>query len=426
MKQKTLKDKVSFTGIGLHTGTEGKVTLWPAEADSGLRLRVGGEEVRIAPSRAEGANHRTAIRVGERTIHTVEHLLAPLLGLGVDNAWIEVEGEEIPGLDGSAKIFAEQIAATGLVEQEREAKVLKLREAIAVGEKGACITAMPSSDGSFRVTYILDYPESPLAQGRIEMTVTPEAMLAEIAPCRTFVMKSHAEKMLKAGLGKGANTQNTLVLDGDHVLENTLRFRDECARHKLLDVVGDLATVGQRLAIHVVAHKSGHDLNLKLARRLAEEALRMEHPRGILDIRQIEGLLPHRYPFLLVDRVLELDPPNRIVTLKNVTRNEDFFNGHFPGQPIMPGVLQIEALAQSGGILIMNSPSSKGKLAVLMAIEEVKFRRPVVPGDQLRMEVVFEKIKGRVGVANAWSTVDGEIATEVRIKFALVDADQYT
>ena len=425
--QQTLACEFAFQGRGLHTGKETRLTVRPAPANSGYRLRAGGYETRITPFIADGSRHRTVIRCDETEVHTVEHLLAALFGAGVDNALIEVEGGEIPAGDGSALAFAEHIQACGLQAQEAESRPASPAETVAAADGSAAVMAFPSKDGELKISYFLDYPESPLARGVVEWRMAAaDEFLASLAPARTFVMKQHADAMRKAGFGQGADTQNTLAIDGEKVLENRLRFADECIRHKILDLLGDLATIGRRLAAHVVAYKSGHALNLELARRLSEAILRAEHPRGVLDIKQIERTLPHRYPFLLVDRVLAMEPRRRIVAVKNVTRNEEFFQGHFPGQPIMPGVLQIEALAQTGGILMMGDPAGVGKLAVLMGIEDVKFRRPVVPGDTLRMEVIFQKFKGRIGVVYARASVNGDVATEATIKFALVDPQQYT
>lgn len=422
-KQQTIQREFSFSGKGLHTAAESSVVVRPGDPDTGFVFEAGGKRATVDPRRADGARHRTILDVEGQEIHTVEHLLAALYGMGVDNALIAVEGGEVPGLDGSASSFSEAVAEVGLVEQDAERKVLNLQEPVAVAYKGSSVTAFPSTDGQFRVTYVLDYPESPLAQGTAELVIDAETVRQELAPCRTFVMKEHAQALLEAGLGQGANTENTLVLDGATVVDNELRFADECARHKVLDVVGDLATVGRRLAAHVVAYKSGHALNLELAQALARAALKQEHPRGILDIKGISEILPHRYPFLLVDRVIELEWKKRIVAYKNVTRNEEFFNGHFPGQPIMPGVLQVEALAQAGGIAMLGDQI--GKLAVLMSVDEVKYRRPVVPGDRFLMTVEIEKLRGKIGVARAKATVDGEVTTSCVIKFAVVSKEEY-
>ncbi len=424
MKQQTLAKEISFSGVGLHTGAETSVSVKPAESGTGFVLCVGDKKTALRPELGNGEKNCTCIQVDGEPVHTIEHLMGALWGMGVDNAEICVTGGEIPGMDGSARPFTDAVAEAGLIEQDAECAVFIPKEPVTVSAGDACITAFPSADGSFKVTYVLDYPQSKLAQGTAEFVVTPESIRESISPCRTFVMKEIAEAMLKMGLGKGANTTNTIVLDGDKVVDNELRFDDECVRHKILDVIGDLATVGRRLGVHVVAFKSGHTLNLEMAKALRKAIHYAEHPSGVMDIREIENTLPHRYPFLLVDRVLELEPYKRIVTIKNVTRNEEFFNGHFPGQPIMPGVLQIEALAQSGGIAMMEDKSSK--LAVLMSIDNVKFRRPVVPGDQVRMEVVFEKFKGRIGVVNAQGSVDGEPTASCMIKFALVDVNSYT
>ncbi len=425
-KQRTLAKAFEFAGRGLHLGQEAKVKVGSGAAGSGFVFKCGGVELTAGPDAADGSRQRTVLGRDGTELHTVEHLLAALFGSGVDNALIEVEGAEIPGGDGSAKNFADQIGNVGTVEQEAEAKVLTLAAPLSVSENGAVVTAFPAADGQFRVTYVLDYPESPLARGTAEFVVTPDTFQTQIAPCRTFVMKQHAEALLRAGLGLGASAANTLVLDGEKVIDNELRFPDECARHKALDLVGDLALVGRRLGVHVVAYKSGHKLNLKLAQALRREALRQDHPRGILDIKAIEKRLPHRYPFLLVDRVLELEFGRRIVAYKNLTFNEEFFQGHFPGQPIMPGVLQVEALAQTGCLLFLAQPEYQGKLAVLMGVENVKWRRPVVPGDQLMMEVVTERVKGRMGIVNAKATVEGEITTEATIKCMLIDPENYT
>ncbi len=425
LKQQTIAAEFGFSGKGLHTGADTTLRVLPADPGSGFCLRVGKEEIRITPCITDGSRHRTVVQYGKIEVHTIEHLLAALYGMGVDNAVIEVQGGEVPGLDGSSQQFAQKVREVGLAEQDADARVFNLDTSVSVAYKGASVTAFPSTDGRFRVTYILDYPESSLAQGTVDMEITPEIMLDELSPCRTFVMKCHAEALLKAGLGQGASTENTLVLDGDRVVDNELRFSDECVRHKVMDVVGDLATVGRRLGVHVVAYKSGHALNLELARKLRQEVLRVENPRGLLDIKQIEATLPHRYPFLLVDRVLEIEPLKRILAYKNVTRNEEFFNGHFPGQPIMPGVLQVEALAQTGCLLALQEKQNQGKLVVFMAVDDTKFRRPVVPGDRLMLEVVFEKLRARIGVAYGRTMVDNEIATECRIKFAMVDPVQY-
>ncbi|MBN2711221.1 MAG: UDP-3-O-[3-hydroxymyristoyl] N-acetylglucosamine deacetylase [Planctomycetes bacterium] len=424
--QNTVAAAFTLEGKGLHTGKDAKVTVHPGEADSGFILRVEGKEFPVSPMIGDGSKHRTVMIDGETEVHTVEHLLAAVHGLGVDNAVIEVEGGEIPGTDGSGKVFADKVREVGLAEQDKPVKSFKLKKPITASFDKSSITAFPTKDGSFRITYILDYPESKLAQGTAEFVIDPETVEKNIIPCRTFVMKCHAEAMLQAGMGQGASTENTVVLDGETVVDNELRFEDECVRHKVLDVIGDLATLGVRLGAHIVAYKSGHALNLELAKLLASEINREEYPRGVMDIRKIEDTLPHRYPFLMVDRVVELDPLKKIKAYKNITRNEPYFNGHFPGQPIMPGVLQVEALAQTACLALLGQKGYEGKLAVLMGVDGVKYRRPVVPGDKLEMVATLLKLRGRIGVVNAVASVDGDVSTECEIKFALVDPEEYT
>ena len=423
-KQITLEKSVSFKGIGLHTGVEAVVTLHPAEVNTGLVVKSGGVQIRISPSMAEGSRNCNAIRLGENLeVMTLEHLLSAVWGLGIDNVVIEVEGPEAPGLDGSALEYAQAVKAAGLKEQETEKAVFIPKEAISVGNKDAGVTAFPSADGKFRVTYVLDYKESPKARGTVSVEITPELFLSDIAPARTFVMKEHAAMMQAAGLGKGANPQNTLVLDGDSIVDNEFRVADECVRHKILDLVGDLSILNRRLGVHIVASKSGHALNIELARAIERHFLKVENPAGLMDFKGITHILPHRYPFLLIDRVLELEEKKRIVAMKNLTFNESFFQGHFPGQPIMPGVLQIEALAQAGAIMMLGEFAGKGKLAVLMTADDVKWRRQVIPGDCLHLHAEFLKMKRSIGVVKVWATVEGEVTTEAIIKFAIVDAN---
>ena len=423
VKQRTLAKAAEFKGKGLHTGAEATIIVHPGAADSGLVVRTGSLEQRINPRMADGSRNCNTLSLdGKVEVMTLEHLLSALWGMGVDNAVIEVDGPEAPGLDGSALEYAKGVEAAGIVEQEAARKVFIPKEAISVGKADSGVTAYPSPDGKFRVTYILDYRESSRARGTVTQEIDPDLFKTQVALARTFVMKQHVEPMLAAGLGKGANAQNTLVLDGDSVVDNEFRIDDECIRHKILDLIGDLSILNRRLGVHIVASKSGHALNIELARAIESHIVKVENPSGVMDFKGITTILPHRYPFLLIDRVVELEEKKRIVAYKNLTFNENFFQGHFPGQPIMPGVLQIEALAQAGAIMMLGEFAGKGKLAVLMTADDVKWRRQVVPGDRLYLHVEFVKLKSRIGVVKAWAEVEGEVTTEATIKFAIVDA----
>ncbi|GHS93139.1 bifunctional enzyme LpxC/FabZ [Planctomycetales bacterium] len=426
MKQTTLNQSFVLEGKGLHSGELSRVQVGPGDIDSGYRLKVGKHTVLIAPWRLDSRHHCTSVTVApDLEILTVEHLLAALYGMGVDNATVEVlQGGEIPGLDGSSLPIAQKIAEVGIVEQSAEARYYQLTHDVAAGAYGCCLSATPIKERELRVTYYLEYPDCPPACGMVTKVITPDVFLKEIAPARTFVMQREIESLQKSGLGKGANTQNTLVFNGSDVVNNSMRVADEPMAHKILDLVGDLATCGRRLGAHLIAHKSGHALNHKLTQEIRLKALGREHPGGVLNIKQIEKMLPHRYPFLLVDRVLELEPFAYVRAYKNLTRNEEFFNGHFPGTPMMPGVLQIEAMAQAGilGTLFDNQKM----LAVLTGVEETKYRRPVVPGDRLDISGYVLKYNGRVGSMAAKTTVDGELACSTVLKFAFINAETGT
>lgn len=424
MKQTTLSGEFTVSGVGLHLGEEATVTVKPAVANTGYRFFSGSDEGLVRPWYIDGSKHRSILKLRKGTeINTVEHILAALYGMGVDNAVIEVEGSEIPGTDGSSLEFATKIAEVGVVDLEDEAEYYKLKKDASAGAAGCSITATPIKENELRITYMIDYKESSLARGVIEKVITPEIFLKEIAPARTFVMQSEVESLQSAGFGKGANTQNTLVLDGDEVVNNTLRVDSEPAAHKILDIIGDLACTGVRLGAHIVACKSGHALNKKFAENIRMDAMESLYPDGVMTIKDIRTKMPHRYPFQLVDRVIELEAGQRVVAYKNLTSNEEFFNGHFPGQPIMPGVLQIEALAQVGG-LGMAASDIDGKLAVLTGVDSVKFRRQVIPGDKLLLEAKVLKYNGRLGSIEAKASVNGELSCSAVIKFAFIPRDK--
>jgi len=421
-KQRTLAKDAVFSGIGLHTGAECSVTVKPGGIGSGLVVSSAGAAQRLRPGLSEGSRNANAVRLGENIeVMTVEHLLSALWGMGIDNAVLEFAGPEAPGLDGSALEYAKAIQAAGIVEQDMGRDVFVPKSPVSVGNAGSGVTAYPSADGKFRVTYVLDYKESSRARGTVTVEITPELYMENIAPARTFVMKEHVEPMLAAGLGKGASPKNTLVLDGDAIVDNEFRVADECVRHKILDLVGDLSVLNRRLGVHIVASKSGHALNIELAKEIERVITKAENPAGLLSFAEITHMLPHRYPFLLVDRVVELEDKKRIVAVKNLTFNENFFQGHFPGKPIMPGVLQVEALSQAGAIMMLKEFAGKGKIAVLMTADDVKWRRQVVPGDCLYLHAEFVKMKRTIGVVKTWATVDGEVTCEALIKFAVVD-----
>jgi len=432
--QRTLKSTVEFRGPGLHSGKDIRVVVRPAEAGTGVSfVRMDIEDHPVV--RAHGANmkarqRRTCIQDGRAEVYTCEHLLAALYALGIDNAIVEIDGEEVPGLDGAAAEFFRGLREAGSVELRATRPIWSVKQPIYVREGSASLVALPGS-GRLTVEYHLDYQGTngtvPAAKQIVGFELSADNFEREIAPARTFVFAHEVEALRAAGLGKGANPQNTLVVGPEGPQANTLRWDDELARHKILDLIGDLANAGVDLDAHIIATRSGHGLNMALVQRIQEERER-EQEQGEasmdsgLDIRQILKLLPHRYPFLLIDRVIELDGFQRAVAIKNVSINEPFFQGHWPEQPIMPGVLQLEAMAQLAGVLLLRKLENTGKLAVLWSIDKVKLRGAVVPGDQLRIEVETIRAKPQVGHVRARAKVGGRLVAEAELKFTLVDA----
>jgi UDP-3-O-[3-hydroxymyristoyl] N-acetylglucosamine deacetylase/3-hydroxyacyl-[acyl-carrier-protein] dehydratase len=430
--QRTLRNAFEVTGVGLHEGREVAVQVRPARADTGaVFVRSDLPDSEPIPARLSAlgdGERRTVLRRGEVEIHTVEHLLAALLGLQIDNVEVELSGPELPSLDGSALPWFQALSRAGIVDQKAARKTLVVDRPVSVEVDGATLSAFPSEEQGLHLSYTLDYRAMGLPAQYVDVTVPGTDLATELAPARTFVFAKEAAELRKSGLGQGADAGNTVIFgDSGRPVEGELRFPDEPARHKLLDLMGDLYLLGAELQGRVVATKSGHRAHHELVRRLAAEMERQE-TRGRsgtvsgMDIREITGLLPHRYPFLLVDRVLELEGYRRAVGIKNVTVNEPFFMGHFPDQPVMPGVLILEAMAQLAGTLLLRRMEYTGKLPVLWAIDKVKLRRSVVPGDQLRLEVEAVKVRDTMGKVDAIAKVNEHVAAEAQMTFTLVEA----
>ena len=327
--------------------------------------------------------------------------MSALGGLEIDNLEVEVSSAEIPNLDGSSRPWVDLLHGAGIADLPEPRKIHVVREPIAVSDNEASIVALPS-DAGLTVSYTLNYPNTAIGQQHFTLEMNDDAYTQMISPARTFCLQNEAEAFVQQGLGKGASYQTTVVWGPAGPIENVLRFPDEPVRHKILDLMGDLATLGAGLRAHVVALKSGHNTNMRMVKKIASsfsEAGQLQAKPGgtLLDVREISKILPHRFPFLLIDKVIELDGYRRAVGIKNVSYNEPFFQGHFPDQPIMPGVLQIEAMAQLAGVLLMRKSENQAKVAVLLSLDGVKLRKSVVPGDQLRLEVETIKVKARTG-----------------------------
>ena len=408
------------------------MVLKPGSEDQGIVFvrtdLPGSPSVRAELASIVRHPRRTALKRGEAEVHTVEHLLAAATGLGVDNLTVELDAAELPAADGSARPFAEAILSAGIVDLGARRRCLTVSEGIFVSKGEASLIAMPQADGQLIVTYNLDYEgEDAPTQSCTFMHTSPEDFLENVAPARTFLPLAEAEALRRQGIGKGATYENTLVIGPDGVIENELRFPNEFARHKVLDILGDMALVNVRLRAHIVGVRSGHALNWELSAKLADamkRKLRAAAQDTLLDSREIARILPHRYPLLLIDRVIELEGSRRAVGIKNVTINEDYFRGHFPGRPIMPGVLQIEAMAQLSGVLLLKNVENVNKIPVMLSLDRVKLRRPVFPGDQLRIETEVIRLRSRTAHVAARATVAGRVVSEARISFMLVDADE--
>ena len=435
-KQKTIVKEFSLSGRGLHTGNLVTMTVKPAVENSGIvfirvdlpektQIKVGVETIRLD----SGVPRCTTIGVGQVFVHTVEHLMSTLCGLEIDNVIIEINGNEIPLLDGSGLEFLHAIKKVGVIEQNALREWIIIREPIVVHLKDASITVVP--DEEYKISYLLDYKHPFLGTQFFSMTVNTSNFEKELAPCRTFCLEEEAAELRKHNLGLGANYENTLVINDKGVINNQLRFPDEFSRHKALDFVGDLYLLGKPIRGSVAAIKSGHNLNLALLKKIHQQSVNYAKQSFIsnttfcdeteLDVSQIMKILPHRYPFLFLDRIVYLDRGKKVIGIKNVTINDNFFEGHFPTRPIMPGVLMVEALAQAAGILMLTNQEHHGKVALFMAVDKVKFRKLVVPGEQLHLEVEMVRDRSRTAQLKGVARVGDEIAVEAEMMFSFID-----
>ena len=433
IKQKTIASKVYIEGVGLHTGSFSKIELLPALPNTGIVfLRKDIEKapaIKVDFTNLVGPNEflrRTSIGINGVYIHTIEHLMSALSILGIDNLQINIWGEEIPGLDGSSKIFVDKIKEAGIVEQDYDKEYLIVKEPIWVEDNFSELIALPSS--SFKISYLLKY-DNPLI-GLEYLEIEPENFdsCKDIFLARTFCTEDEVDSLLKLGLGKGADYNNTLVVSEKEVINNKLRVSDEFVKHKVLDLIGDLYIIGP-IKAHIIAIRSGHNLNYRLLQKLYRYkknilSLRSKisiQDKKTIDIEEIMDILPHRYPFLLVDRVIYLEKGKKAVGIKNVSFNENFFQGHFPDKPIMPGVLILEAMAQVGGVLVLTFSDQKIKYAYFMSINNAKFRKTVVPGDQLLIDVSVVKIKSKVALLHGEAFVDEKLVAEADLMFTVGD-----
>ncbi len=464
-KQRTISNEVSISGIGLHTGNKSNMTFKPAPENYGIKFKradlPNAPEILADVEHVTDISRGTTLAVGDAEVKTVEHVLAAIMGCEIDNIIVELDTNEPPVVDGSAKPFVDLLTVAGFEEQNEPKDYLVIEQTVHYRDEKSevDIVAVPLEE-DFKVTVMIDYRNPALGSQYTALFNMEKEFANEFAPARTFCFLHEVEDLYEQGLIQGGRFDNAVVIvdrdlsktdlkalmsklrikdsvvlgENGILNNNTLRYKNEPARHKLVDLIGDMALIGAPIKGHIMAARPGHKSNIefvKMLRRLHQQnklktKFQVEKSQEVIfDINAIKKMLPHRYPFLLVDKVIELEVGKRIIGVKNVTVNEPYFEGHFPQKPIMPGVLIIEAMAQTGGLLLLSYVGNyEGKLAYFTSIDKAKFRKPVIPGDQLFLEVevmdkkrnIF-KLKGRA-YKNKFG---GELAAEAEIMTAIVD-----
>ena len=397
------------------------LTLKPAPEDSGIVFRrvdiEGAPEVKVSQeSWADILPRCTSLRSGDTTVSSVEHILSALGGLGVDNVIVELDAPEPPGLDGSALPYVENIQTVGLVLQDAPRHVIEVTEPFSLSSGDRQLVLLPAD--ALEVTFVYAHPQTTPQIATFE--ITPELYASDIAPARSFCFENEIEALKALGIGKGADYDNVLVIDAAGEPSTPLRFVDEFARHKILDLIGDLYLAGHLPRARVIAMRTGHTFHAEFVQALAEaghlERAPVQEPIEVMDIYEV---LPHRHPMCMVDRVIEYESKKRAVGIKNVTYNEPIFEGHFPTRPVMPGVLQIEALAQLAAWLVLRDIGKEGELGYFRSISKATFRRAVIPGDQLRLEIEVAQLRSRLARIEGRVYVGNELATEAELSIVL-------
>jgi UDP-3-O-[3-hydroxymyristoyl] N-acetylglucosamine deacetylase / 3-hydroxyacyl-[acyl-carrier-protein] dehydratase len=426
MTRRTISSPVQVGGIGLHLGRECDLTFRPAGSGAGITFRrvdlAGMPSIPARVDQVTATERRTQLGHGNEAVHTVEHVLSAVGALEIDDLIVDMSGPEPPILDGSAAPFYDALMRAGICEQGGEAEYLTLTEPLRVIDGNSVYEAHPANELSLDVT--IEFPHPVIGRQAGRYVVGRESYRDQLAAARTFGFVAEVEELRSKGLIQGASTDNAVVLDEVGVVGNELRWTDEFLRHKALDCIGDLALAGARVRARIVAVRPSHRGTVTLVREMVRAGRRgrstsegVKSMAGMMSIEEIMKVLPHRYPFLLIDRILEIEGRQRIVGIKNVTINEPFFQGHFPGHPIMPGVLIIEAMAQVGGMLLMGGLGDQAdqKVVYFMSLDNVRFRKPVRPGDQLRFELDVIQIRGAVCKMRGVAKVDGELVAEAEM-----------
>jgi UDP-3-O-[3-hydroxymyristoyl] N-acetylglucosamine deacetylase / 3-hydroxyacyl-[acyl-carrier-protein] dehydratase len=437
MKQRTLAREISIQGTALHTGEAVTLTLKPAPADHGIvfkRIDLNGSpELKPLVDQVTDLVRSTTIQNGHAKIHTVEHVLSALSGCGVDNVIIEMNASEPPIMDGSAKPYVNMILEAEPVEQDKEREYFTLDAPISVTRGDSSIIALPANELKISCT---SADNRGIHTQHLSLTIDPDTYITQVAAARTFTIYEDIEELLKLGKIKGGSLDCAVVIKGDKIIsKEPLRFKDEFVRHKILDIIGDIVLLGMPLKAHIVATRPGHAINAELTKALFEKLKERQKgpkkkPRPTtvmptetsLDIRRILDTIPHRYPFLMVDRVVEFIGDDELVAIKNVTFNEPYFMGHFPSNPVMPGVLQLEAMAQAAGIVLLRKVTKTSGTPFFMSADKVKFRKPVRPGDQVIINAKIIKMRGeKLATAQCNCSVAGQVVSSAEVMFAIVE-----
>jgi len=432
--QHTLAKPATLAGSSLHTGGKVELTLQPAPPNHGLKFRrIDLEDepfINALVDNVQQVERATTLAEGGIKVHTVEHVISALTGMGVDNAVIEMDANEPPIGDGSARPYVELIKKAGLEKQAELRKVFEVRDPLHFETKGGSII-MVVPDKKFRISCTQVGPDGRFTQ-YYSTEITPETYEKEIAPARTFVYYEDVKPLLDKGLIKGGSLENAIVIRDEEIMsKEALRFKEEFARHKMLDIVGDLMLSGRRIMGHIIAVKPGHGPNTQMAKAILDAYRRIEAAapkpvniplgKAVMDVNEVMNVLPHRYPFLMVDRIVDFDGDDKCTGVKQISVNEPYFAGHFPGHPVMPGVLQVEAMAQVASIIMLRKAEHQGKIGYFMSADNVKFRSPVTPGDTLYIEAQLIKGRRNIGQAQCRCVVNGSVVSEGLLKFALID-----
>lgn len=459
-KQRTIKQAISLSGVGVHTGNQCRITFKPAKPNSGIRFvrtdLSGHPSVPADIDHVVDISRGTTLQNGDAKVHTVEHVLASFAGLQIDNMVVEMDNNEPPIGDGSAKPYVDKVLEAGIENQDEDKLYLEIDQPMSYSEPERHVDLVVTPSDDLRITFMIDYKNPALGTQYTTLQNLEKEFVDEFAPARTFCFLSEVEMLREQGLIKGGALDSAIVIydldsgqpEVDRIMracgidqpvavgktgivdDTPLRFYNEPVRHKTLDLLGDLMLIGVPFKGHVLAARSGHKANVALARKMRELYKKKKIARryaagrgeGLLDINAILKVMPHRYPFLLVDRIIDIEPGNRVTAIKNVTINEPFFQGHFPDHPIMPGVLILEAMAQAGGILMLEAiPDPSTKVVYFMSIDNAKFRKPVLPGDQLRFELEMGSFRRNTCKMRGLAYVEDKVVAEADFMAMVID-----